>query len=384
MKDLEISKNKVKKHISKLAKKYKNKKFIAYGAGKFAQEIFKKYDLSGLNIVAVVDKKFEEQYEKFFMNIKTIIPSEIINVDFDAILITNKDYFFFKKIVENLLNGTKHEGKTIYSILEENPQNLPHKNLINSLANNTDFKISNIKKNIVKFENNKISFLVDAIYPWIANEIFKEEIYKIHYEKFDYQKKYTVFDIGSNHGYASLYYANQPWVKKVYAFELFPQTFKFAEKSIKTNRKDIQKKIKRFNFGLSNISNTIESYYLKNRDGISSLNLNFLNNYAPKEINNIKKTKCKVRKASEVLKKLIEKNKIENIIFKIDVEGAEYDIIENLSINYPEIFDKIDLIVGDTHLGFEEFIKYIPEDKFSVEWKNPLNNGTCAFEIIRK
>ena len=64
---------------------------------------------------------------------------------------------------------------------------------------------------------------------------------------------------------------------------------------------------------------------------------------------------CDVKKASEILKPIIIGNDVKNIILKIDAEGAEYDIFEDLRDNFPEIFDRVEIIVGDAHLGFERF-----------------------------
>ena len=47
------------KQINKLARKYKNKKIVIYGAGEYFRILKENYDLSKLNIVGIADKKFE-------------------------------------------------------------------------------------------------------------------------------------------------------------------------------------------------------------------------------------------------------------------------------------------------------------------------------------
>ena len=57
---------KAQKQINKLAKKYKNKKIVIYGAGIMAETLFNNYDTSKLNIVAVCDQKYKDINTKFF------------------------------------------------------------------------------------------------------------------------------------------------------------------------------------------------------------------------------------------------------------------------------------------------------------------------------
>ena len=64
-----LQKYNAQEKINKLAKKYKNKRVVIYGAGQFAKTAFENYDLSKLNIVAIADKKFEQEGEHHFFNI---------------------------------------------------------------------------------------------------------------------------------------------------------------------------------------------------------------------------------------------------------------------------------------------------------------------------
>lgn len=82
----------IQKKIDKLAKKYKNKKIVIYGAGKLSDYIFKNYDLSKLNIIAVADKKFSKNGDKF-NNIQGIEPVGINDIEFDAIIVFMKVYY---------------------------------------------------------------------------------------------------------------------------------------------------------------------------------------------------------------------------------------------------------------------------------------------------
>ena len=94
--------------IDKLAKRYKNRKIVLYGAGQFAEALFEDYDLSKLNIVAVCDKKFEDEEKRSFYNFKCIPPAELGDFDCNLILISNFDYKKFINIVDDVLYRTKN------------------------------------------------------------------------------------------------------------------------------------------------------------------------------------------------------------------------------------------------------------------------------------
>ncbi len=104
--------------IDKLAKKYKKRKIVVYGAGQFSNVIFQNYDLSKLNIVAVCDKKFEEA-ERSFFNCRCISPDELKNFDCDLILIANFDYQRFITILDDhILYRSKNEGIEIRPLIK--------------------------------------------------------------------------------------------------------------------------------------------------------------------------------------------------------------------------------------------------------------------------
>jgi uncharacterized radical SAM superfamily Fe-S cluster-containing enzyme len=92
--------------------------------------------------------------------------------------------------------------------------------------------------------------------------------------------------------------------------------------------------------------------------------------------------KCKVAQASIVLKRIIDENKIGDIIMKIDVEGAEYEIFEDLIENYPEIFKKIKLITGEVHLGFNKLFDIVQKAGFNVSFVTSYDSPLATFELV--
>lgn len=187
---------------------------------------------------------------------------------------------------------------------------------------------------------------------YTIKEIFASGGYSIpHLHQF---KNFVVFDIGMNRGYAALKFANFDSCKAVYGFEINQETYDFALENFNLNP-SIAHKIKPYNFGLSNENGEVDIYCLPGSDGITTTELEFTNIQGEwlkwKERMEIKK--AKVKDASAVLLELIENDNIaSNIILKIDTEGSEHKIIDNLISN--GVLDKIDLIMGENHIKSED------------------------------
>lgn len=113
--------------LKKLAKEYKNKKVILYGAGIFLETINKKYDLNCLNIIAISDIRFLNteikelkddmtshffSQEKEYIGYKTISPDKIFEYKPDIVLLTVEDDFYIEKFLcEKLFKKYKKKFK---------------------------------------------------------------------------------------------------------------------------------------------------------------------------------------------------------------------------------------------------------------------------------
>lgn len=98
------------KRINKLAEKYFNKKIVLYGAGLFADTIFKNYDLSKLNIIYIADMKFNQQKE--FHGLEVIAPCRLKTIDFDVLLVSlHDDSVAWEFIEEDLFFNLKSNFK---------------------------------------------------------------------------------------------------------------------------------------------------------------------------------------------------------------------------------------------------------------------------------
>ena len=118
--------HKFDKTLTKLVKKLKNKSVVIYGAGIYFEAILKYFDLSGLNIIGVCDKRFEGHKDnEQFKGYKVYAPSEIKDAAPDYVLVATKFYIsLIMKLNDELLKGSKIKirplvQKSLWTLLKE-------------------------------------------------------------------------------------------------------------------------------------------------------------------------------------------------------------------------------------------------------------------------
>ncbi len=106
------------RQIDKIAKKYKGKKVLIYGAGTFFDLICKKYDISGLNIVAISDMKFANDISSNTTKFRAIAPDDMKEFECDVIIIALlNDLDVAKSIENNILKNSKNKNIPIVPLL---------------------------------------------------------------------------------------------------------------------------------------------------------------------------------------------------------------------------------------------------------------------------
>ena len=191
-------------------------------------------------------------------------------------------------------------------------------------------------------------------------------------------KEFVVFDIGMNRGYAALKFANFDSCKAVYGFEINEETYDFSLENFNLNP-GIAHKIKLYKFGLSDKNGDVDIYCLPGSDGVTTTELEFTNIQGEwlkgKEQMEIKK--ARVKEAGKTLLDIIENDKIDcNIVLKIDTEGSEHKIIDSLISK--GVLDKVDLIMGESHLESEDLDnKLVGFKSFSKEYYNDIIYSFC-------
>jgi len=98
-----LEKKKAQQIIDRLALKPHDKKIIIFGAGLFAGDLFRHYDLSKLNIIGACDKSFQENPDGDYYGYKKFSPLDLLEADFDILLITEYDDSEIKKYLKKEL-----------------------------------------------------------------------------------------------------------------------------------------------------------------------------------------------------------------------------------------------------------------------------------------
>jgi FkbM family methyltransferase len=141
----------------------------------------------------------------------------------------------------------------------------------------------------------------------------------------------VVWDIGANLGVASLIFAQNPKVSKVYAYEPMPHTFACAVRSLSANSA-FAPKINLENLGVGKCDRELQvSYTLKAKAAIGLADipsrLKTLYNIEPQDMEDVT---IHLTDAAEVLRAIRTRHPGAPILLKLDAEGAEYEIVDRL------------------------------------------------------
>lgn len=168
----------------------------------------------------------------------------------------------------------------------------------------------------------------------------------------------VIFDIGMNIGLTSLFFARKDFVKKVYSYEPVTETFNQGQYNFSLN-KEYSHKINCFNFGLGS-SDKKEKFYFHpeakgncGSRGLKSPGLRSLENH-------LTEITVEIKEICQEFKPLIEINKTFKKFIKIDCEGSEYEILDQL--------DK------------EQYLKFF--DGLMIEWHD--NSSLILEDILLK
>jgi len=275
-----------------------------------------------------------------------------------------KDWFWAKIIHErdisiNEVIYNKHDNSIILKLFDyklmknDNLLILKTYNIAKQLNKLLGATFQPYNNNGVMFQiNNNRGILKTLSDFYILDEIFNFEVYA-----FDLKDNVIVWNIGANIGLADIYFANKPNVKKIYAYEPFINNFIEAKINYSLNP-HLNSKIQISQYGISNQNKSVTLKYspeYKGNLGIIGLKEGLRVNVSNETIN--------LLEATNVLKQIIENHPNEIIIAKIDCEGSEYDIIQNLAQN--NMLNNIHCFMIEWHdRGIEPIINYIRQFGF--------------------
>lgn len=179
------------------------------------------------------------------------------------------------------------------------------------------------KKFYINLSNIKIN-LTTAEEVFIVHEVFHACTYD-----FVTRGQFVVMDIGMNVGIASLYFAKRQDVAMVYSYEPFCRTFQQGMQNLLANP-DLSAKIRSYNYGLSDSDQTLTvdyDYANKGQVGIHGTSLIL------GEVTLTDRETITLKTASSEVQRILAMHPGESLVLKIDCEGAEYGIIQDLFDN---------------------------------------------------
>ena len=169
-------------------------------------------------------------------------------------------------------------------------------------------------------------------------EIFDEHDYKIAL----YTETIAI-DVGLNVGLTSLFFAANPLIKEVYGYELVKSTYQQAVENISLNP-ELANKIKAFNVAWGTSYSEIDTSCFEQGDVRASSQTN-------KKINNElpgSNALVQIHPSEAILTQIIKENvNGYDILLKLDVEGAELEIIQNLEEH--NLIRHIDVLAIEYH-----------------------------------
>ena len=236
-----------------------------------------------------------------------------------------------------------------------------------------DLEISDAGE-FLKISFNEMIFFVESGEEFIIlKEIFIDNEYD-----FSLEKDCILIDIGANVGMASVFFNQQDNIKKIYSFEPVKDNFQLAEKNFSANNVS---KVYLYNFGLGNCEREEQFNYSRQLKGNSGKKERKNFNY--RHITKIEERTVKIKKASEVLKSIIEKNRGVKVVIKMDCEGGEYEIIQDLASS--NLLSSIDILMLEWHdKGPDTIAYYMKKNNFTFFTRYLGSRAGMIYAVNRK
>ena len=173
---------------------------------------------------------------------------------------------------------------------------------------------------------------------FIVKEVFLEKDYNLLSNE-----NFVVFDIGMNIGISSLFFGLNKNVTQIYSFEPVATTYQQALHNLELNRA-YSHKIEAFHFGLGSSSRVEKVLYNSQTKGNCGIRRDLS---LVIDRDNGEEIEINIKDVSEVLPDLMAKHSGQKKVFKIDCEGAEYEIVQKL--NDANLLKDIDVLLIEWH-----------------------------------
>jgi FkbM family methyltransferase len=217
-----------------------------------------------------------------------------------------------------------------------------------------------IRLNVANYDNLKV-----------IEEICIDQLYDFHA-----QENYVVCDVGMNVAVSVLYFASFDNVGKVYGYEPFLQTYKRASENIELNP-GLKEKIETFNYGLGNTDEWLEVPLPEDGFLGGSTTKDFIDEL-PAELKK-NSVKVEIRNICNVIKKIKQSHPEQKILLKLDCEGAEYDIMQELEKQ--NMINDIAVYMIEFHYkGKKELVNTLQRNNFFI--MSPVSDEVNSFGML--
>lgn len=186
---------------------------------------------------------------------------------------------------------------------------------------------------------------------------------------FTIKKNDIVIDVGAHVGFFTIYVARQASEGKIYAFEPYSKSFNLLKKNVEMNK-------------LSNVI-TENCAVLKN-SGTATLFID--RDFAISNTLFGAETDLEKELVTTIsIQDIFDKYKIERVdLLKLDCEGAEFEIILNLSKDVLEKIVKISAEIHQDVVGYHlnDLSTFLKANNFDVEYKNILSGIITSMPML--
>lgn len=185
------------------------------------------------------------------------------------------------------------------------------------------------------------------------------------------EKGTIVIDMGMNIGAATLFFAANEKVDKVYGYEPFEDTYAQALANFSLNQEEIRSKIRPFCLAVSDWEGEEDIPVNAEESGWRSI----LSKDERK-----RKVKIHCRKAGDVVGEIIKENPERRIVLKVDTEGSEFPIFE--SLEKAGLLKEIDTIAMEYHDDPAPILDMLKKNQFRYVLNGRLTVGMIyAFRL---
>jgi len=243
---------------------------------------------------------------------------------YNRIILFNNPYYFYGIPKDDYITEGEHVFLKKFG-LPVHPEK--HASLIKGYAHAASIQTAlngkfTVQKDFVYLEILDLKFQINS-----AEELFIiYEVFVTNDYKYGCLRDSVFIDIGMNAGVTTLYYARNPLVKKIYAFELFRPTYLLGLQNLKLNEK-FTHKVTAVNVGLSSKTFKTALEYSPSRKGRMGLK----GLPSDETFQDTVKEEVEVRDIHDAFSEIIAASANMDIIVKMDCEGEEYTLVNRLA-----------------------------------------------------